>query len=262
MSANRAVLAYLAARFARAAFAGLAFARAAFAGFAGAAVVVAQFAVGGTLIAAAVHVGAGGVATRTTTFSPGGSQSLSASFLPATVSHGSSTAAIAETVAPATTPTSPTAGTEPLALAVPALGIFTVSVAPGTVSVAQSASAAAPTQRFTVSDTRNGYPGWSVSGPMSVLTGSGTAAHHALSGNQLGWIPFHAGTLTDAELGPPVAPAAPGLGTKAASLAVAPAGHGYGTYVLFAELILHIPRSAPAGPYRGILTITYVEWGP
>jgi hypothetical protein len=255
MWANRAVLAYPAARFARAAFAGFAFARAAFAGFAGAAVVVAHFAVGATLVAAAFHVSSGGVATTTTRFAPGGTQSLSGSFLPATVSHDTSTAAIAETAAPTDTPT---AGTEPVALAVPALGIFTVSVAPGTVSLAQSASAAALTQRFTVSDTRNGYPGWSV----SALTGSGAAAHHTISGNQLGWIPFHAGALTDAELGPPVAPAAPGLETKAASLAVAPAGHGYGTYVLFAELILHIPRSAPAGPYSGTLTITYVEWGP
>jgi hypothetical protein len=44
-----------------------------------------------------------------------------------------------------------------------------------------------------VTDTRNYYPGWSVSGQDSNWTGSGTAAGFTISGNQLGWTPIAAG---------------------------------------------------------------------
>jgi hypothetical protein len=68
-----------------------------------------------------------------------------------------------------------------------------------------------------VTDTRNYYPGWSVSGQDSNWTGSGTAAGFTISGNQLGWTPIAAGAQQDgATLGGAVAPVSPGLGTTAA----------------------------------------------
>jgi hypothetical protein len=113
-----------------------------------------------------------------------------------------------------------------------------------------------------VTDTRNNYPGWSVSGQVSDFTGSGTAADQTIPGDQLGWTPSGAQPLPDATLGPAVAPAAPGLGAIAATLASAPAGHGFGTNVLSAQLSLAIPQPTTPGPYGGNLTITAVTAGP
>lgn len=53
-------------------------------------------------------------------------------------------------------------------------------------------------------------------------------------------------------------PAAPGLGTTPAVLAAAPAGGGYGTSTLGANLTLAIPAPAAAGAYTGSLTVDAV----
>jgi hypothetical protein len=63
-------------------------------------------------------------------------------------------------------------------------------------------------------------------------------------------------------LGAVVSPANPGLGTTAAVLASAPAGGGYGTITLGADLTLAIPPVTTAGPYAGSLDISVVTVQP
>jgi alpha-tubulin suppressor-like RCC1 family protein len=216
-----------------------------------------QFEAGGTGIGSPVTVNGSGVATTTTTFATAGSQALSAVFTPASTSYLSSTGTCTETVNPAVTQT----GTIPITTAVPQSGAFTVTVASGTVTLAVSGPVATGTlQDVTVADTRNYYPGWSVSGQDSGFTGSGSAAGSAIAGDQLGWTPIAVGSLQGgATLGATVTPASPGLGSAAATLASAAAGDGYGTNVLSASVTLAIPPSAVPGPYAGSLTVTYVE---
>jgi len=143
----------------------------------------------------------------------------------------------------------------------PQPGSFTVTVTGSTVPSTGSAHQlvlGGNLPDITVSDTRSSSPGWSVSGQVSDFTGSGTAARSVISGNQVGWTP--SGTVTDgAMLGPPVAPASPGLGSIPAVLARAAAGSGFGTDTLSARLLLVIPANARAGPYNAILTITCVS---
>jgi hypothetical protein len=158
------------------------------------------------------------------------------------------------------------AGSEPVTVAIPPSGALTVSVAPGTAALTQSGSTATGNlPDVTVSDTRNTYPGWSVSAQVSAFTGSGTAAGSTISGDQLGWVPVAAGPLVGgATLGPAVAPGTSpgGLGDTSAVLAEASPGFGFGTNTLGADLTLDIPAAALAGPYTASLTITYIETGP
>jgi ABC-type phosphate transport system substrate-binding protein len=150
-------------------------------------------------------------------------------------------------------------GSEPVFVAVPATGTFTLTVPTGTVSLAVSGSTATGALNpITVSDTRNTYPGWSVSGQASNFTGSGTAAGQTIQGVQLGWVPTDTALAPGAALGPTVAPASPGLGAIAAVLASAQAGSGLGASVLGANLTLAIPSLALAGAYADSLTVTAV----
>jgi len=218
-----------------------------------------QFEVGGTAIGAPVAVNASGVATTTTTFAAGGTEALSAVFTPTSATYASSTGTFSLTVnVPVNT------GTEPIAVTVPATGAFTLTVATGTVTLTSNSTGTSATGALnpvTVSDTRNTFPGWSVSGQESDFAGSGTAAGHTISGNQLGWVPTDTSLATGATLGGTVTPAAPGLGTTAAVLAQAHAatpGSGSGTSVLGANLTLLIPAGTFAGPYAGVMTVTAV----
>ena len=209
-----------------------------------------------------VAVNANGVAS-TTSFDfifSAGSYPLEAVFTPANIfSYATSTGTFTEEVALA-------AGTVPVTVAVPASGAFTVTVTPGTVNLGEQVGnplvATGLLQPVTVADTRNTYPGWSVSGQESVFTGSGTAAGSVIPGDQLGWVPT--GTVADgATLGPTVAAGtSPGLGDTPQVLAEATPGNGVGTSTLGANLTLDIPGPALAGPYSGSLTITFVESGP
>ena len=166
-----------------------------------------------------------------------------------------------ETIYPAGTTA---AGSEPVTLAVPQSGSFILTVSPGTVDLTISGTTASGTlQDVTVTDTRNYYPGWSVSGQTSNFAGSGTAAGATISGNQLGWVPTAVGSLEDgATLGGTVAPVSPGLGTTAATLASAAANCGFGTNVMSANLTLDIPPVTAEGPYVSTMTITAVTTGP
>jgi trimeric autotransporter adhesin len=212
-----------------------------------------QFTTDGTDIGSPVAV-TSGAATATTTFATAGRAELSAMFIPASTAYRSAMGA--ETLTPG--------GAVPLTIAVPQSGLFSVTVAPGTVNLAGSGLTATGTlQDITVTDTRNYYPGWSGTGQESSFTGSGTAAGSVISGGQLGWVPAAVEALQDgASLGSRVAPVSPGLGSAPATLALAPPGCGFGTNVLSASLTLAIPPAAVAGPYLGSMTITFMTAGP
>jgi hypothetical protein len=218
---------------------------------------------GGTTIGTGPVTLANGVATTTTTFAATGTESLSAVYTPTsgtsfTTSTG--TASLTVNAAPANS------GIIPLAVTVPPTGSFSLTVdTTDTVNLTVSgANATGATTPIVVSDTRNTYPGWSVSGEDSSWTGSGSAAGGTISGNQLGWVPTDTALGTAVTLGGTVAPASPGLGSTAAVLASATAGlgNGYGTSTLGANLTLAIPATAPAGPYTSGLTITAVTSNP
>jgi hypothetical protein len=202
-----------------------------------------------------------GQATVTAQFAAAGTQSLSAVYTPAAgTSFVTSTGTLSLSV---TTPPA-NSGVIPLAVTVPTTGAFTLTVDTTTVvnlTVAGLTGTGATTP-IGVSDTRNTYPGWSVSGQDSAWTGSGTAVGGTFSGNQLGWTPTDTLLAPAVVLGPTVAPVpgGPGLGTTAAVLASAPhgLGNGYGTSTLGANLNLAIPATAPAGPYTSGLTISAV----
>ena len=213
-----------------------------------------QFEVGGSDIGAALTLSTVGIVSTTTVFSSTGLYSLSAVYTPTSSSYSGSTATLTEIV------TGPYFNVEPIAVTNPPGGSFTLTVAPGTVTLTPSGSNATGTlSPITVSDTRNTYPGWSVSGQAANFTGTGTGnSGQTISGNQLGWTPTDTSLATGVTLGPTVAPGSPGLGTTAAILASAPAPGGFGTSVLGANLTLALPNLAFAGPYAGVLTVTAV----
>lgn len=214
-----------------------------------------QFSEGGTNVGAAVPVNSSGVATLATptTFAATGTVAVTAVFTPtSTTAFSTSTGTFNEVVAT-------NSGSEPLAVTVPSSGTFSLTVATGTVNLAVSgATATGSLNPVTVSDTRNTFPGWSVSGQSADFLGSGTAATGDISGNQLGWVPNDTSLGTGVTLGGTVNPVTPGLGTTAAVLAQAHSGSGFGTSALGAALTLDIPTTAPAGPYTSSLTLTAV----
>ncbi len=228
-----------------------------------------QFEVGGTNIGTPVAVNASGVATTTDSFSSAGNEALSAVFVPTNTSaYSGSTGTFAEAVGSLLA-----GGTNPVSInvTVPATGTLSVTVATGSVTLTPQSTTPDETatgnlNQVTVSDSRNTFPGWSVSGQESTFTGSGTAT---IPANSLGWTPAFVGSAVGAAaIGGAVAPvgantgsSGPGLGT-AATLASATPGNGFGTNILTAALLLDIPSSTPPGAYAGNLTITYVTAGP
>jgi len=212
-----------------------------------------QFEVGGTAIGNPVAVTSLGVASTTTAFTTPGIMALSAVYTPTNSAYSGFTATYSEIV------TGPFFNVEPVTVTVPTSGSFALTVGTGTVTLTVSGSTGTGAlNAITVSDTRNTYPGWSVSGQAASFTGSGSAAGQTISGNQLGWVPTDTSLATGASLGPAVTAGSPGLGTTPAVLALAHAGHGFGTSVLGANLTLAIPALAVAGPYSGTLTVTAI----
>jgi len=107
----------------------------------------------------------------TTTPAAVGTDALTAVFTPTDPNaFGPSSASLNLTVNASTT-----SGTVPLATNVPATGAFSLTVdSSDTVTLTVSgSSAAAATTPVTVSDTRNTFPGWSVSGQAGNFTGTG-----------------------------------------------------------------------------------------
>ena len=162
----------------------------------------------------------------------------------------------------------PNSGTIPLVMNVPQSGAFTLTVdTTDTVTLTVGGNtASAATTPIVVTDTRNTYPGWSVSGQDGNWTGSGTAQGASMPGDQLGWTPTSSTMpLTKGvTLFPTVVPAGPGLGSTPAVLASAPAGlgNGFGTTTLGANLELLIPALQAAGDYTSGLSITAVSTNP
>jgi alpha-tubulin suppressor-like RCC1 family protein len=223
-----------------------------------------QFEVGGTTIGQPVAVDDTGTAQTTETFAAPGTASVSAVFTPAdTTAYQPSTGTLTVTVNPVAT----SSGTVPLAAGVPQAGTFTLTVdTADTVTLAVSgSSAAAAATPIIVSDTRNTFPGWSVSGQDSDWTGAGSAADASIPADQLGWAPTSSGTLPNGvTLGAVVPPGDPGLGSAAGVLASVTAGlgKGYGTATLGAALTLLIPTGQAPGPYTANLTLTAVDVAP
>jgi hypothetical protein len=224
-----------------------------------------QFEIGGTNIGAPVPVNARGVATTTTTFPASGTQALAAVFTPASGTYAASQGTLSLVVSGAVN----AAGAITVDVTVPATGSLTVTVAPGGVNLTEQGTTLPTTatgtlNNVTVTDTRNTYPGWTVSGQVSAFTTGGSAAA-SIPGDQLGWTPTAADPLAGgATLGPAVAPGTSpnGLADTAQVLASAPGGQGLGTNTLSANLTLDIPAATAAGAYSGLLTITYLETGP
>jgi hypothetical protein len=132
-----------------------------------------QFQLNGTDIGEPAPVGGGEVATGSAAFTVTGSLTVTAVFTPTdTMAYAGSTGAYLLTVTPADG-----GGNVPITTTVPQSGAFVLTITPGTVNLAVSGSTATGTlQDVTVSDSRNYYPGWSVSGQSSSFTGAGAAA--------------------------------------------------------------------------------------
>jgi hypothetical protein len=208
---------------------------------------------------------ASGSASTSTTFSgitTATTESLTAVYTPT----GNFAATTPGTLSLPVNPAPPNSGTIPLAVSVPQVGTFNLTVDSTDVVTltATDLSATGETTPITVADSRNSFPGWSVSGQDGAWTGTDTAAGGTFSGDQLGWTPTDTALAPGVTLGSPVTAANPGLGTTAATLASVHAGlgNGFGTSTLGANLSLAIPATAPAGPYTSGLTISAVTSNP
>ncbi len=222
-----------------------------------------QFQVDDTDIGPPVTVNASGTATTTATFASVGTDLLSAVFTPASDSYLGSTGTVSVILSPQI------AGAEAVTIAIPASGALTVTVPAGfTATLTQSgATATGGILPITVTDTRNTYPGWSVSGQTSHFTGISVAFPYTIPADDLGWapdLPTPSPLPAGVTLGPVIAPGTSpgGLGDTGGVLLSAVPGAGYGTFTSEAQLTLEIPAAAPAGSYTGSLTITYLETGP
>lgn len=221
--------------------------------------------------------GGGTGATVSTMFPSQGSFTITATFTPSNTStFSSSSATLTEVVQVAGAITAQV----PENLTVPQNGTFSVSVDTSAIPLVAATgsynatgdfgtqSPAGPnstssTAGVEVTDSRNTFPGWSVTGQTSNFTLGSTT----IPANQLGWAPntgetFATSGTGEATLGSAVTPAAPGLGTTPATLISAPAGGGFGTFDASALLTLLIPTSAPPGAYTGTLTITALTSAP
>jgi hypothetical protein len=223
-----------------------------------------QFENNGTNINATPATISGGTATTSTTFSGITSpttETLTAVYTPTGNFAATSPGSLSLTV----NPPAANSGTIPLAVSVPQSGSFSLTVDSKDVVTltASGLSATGATTPITVADTRNSYPGWSVSGQDGAWTGTGTAAGGTFSGSQLGWAPTDTALAPGVSLGSPVTAGSPGLGSAAPLASVhAAMGNGYGTTTLGANLTLAIPATAPAGPYTSGLTISAVTTNP
>jgi hypothetical protein len=123
----------------------------------------------------------------------------------------------------------------------------------------------------TVTDTRAGSPGWSVSGQVSHFHDIGAVASSIIPGVDLGWTPVVVDTDPDQTVlpGAKVPAAVPPLTSDPTSagsaelhvpreLATAAPGAGTGTAHLGAILTLDVSTSVVAGIYDAVLTLTAI----
>ncbi|MFG2821217.1 Ig-like domain-containing protein [Kitasatospora sp. NPDC048365] len=231
-----------------------------------------QFSDNGVALGSPVAL-AGGTAELTVTAPAEGDHSFTAAFVPADATQfaASQSAAVAFTVTPVIVPPKPDSPA-------PVGETITTTVAPGALVISVAGSnvtlppltlnndstrfgSAGPIQTVTVTDTRAGAPGWSVSGQVSDFK----SGANAINSQNLGWAPnlVSKGDGLKVTLGTAVNPAnaveandAGALGLKSArTLATAT---GLGTAKLGADLTLLAPTSTLAGTYQGVLTLTAI----
>jgi hypothetical protein len=230
-----------------------------------------QFTDGGSNFGTPVPV-SGGSATLVTSTLSVGSHSFTAKFVPAnpTVFTASESDAVGSVVTAFTGVSTP----EDIALTI-APGSLVLSVDNASVVLpspvlnpdATRLLTSGALNTITVTDTRAGNPGFSVSGQISDFTdGSG----HIVNGADVGWTPkvVDHGAGQTVAAGPVVAPAdglAPGVGAAAGIglaasriLASAIAGAGTGSAHLGADLSLILPTGSVAGTYHATLTLTAI----
>ncbi|GLW93656.1 Ig-like domain-containing protein [Actinokineospora globicatena] len=119
---------------------------------------------------------------------------------------------------------------------------------------------------ITVTDTRAGNPGWTISGQVSDFT----SGSNRINGANLGWVPglLSAAAAQTIQVGSAIPPAAaigpgqvPAAGsglTSARTLATGAAGRGNGTATVTALLVLNVPTSTVEGTYAATLTLTAI----
>ncbi len=110
---------------------------------------------------------------------------------------------------------------------------------------------------ITVSDERDQYAGWDVTGSTSDFTGGGS---NTINAKWLGWIPriVTQNQAQDVAPGSEVKAGDPGL-KDPATLGSALSGKGAGNSVLGGNLDLKVPTETPAGDYSATLTVTLMS---
>ena len=220
-----------------------------------------------TALGSPVALNPSGVATVTETFLTAGDLPVIATFTPADPtafdpSYGQGEAEIG--------PQSYVSGQAVTTTVLPSGTFSFTPPATGTITLTPNGDTATGSlANLFIDDTRNTYPGWSVTGQATDFTNPASQPAGDISGNQLGWAPNSppladgAPSLADgAFLGDTVAPDAPGLGKVAAVLAYANPGTGFGDSTLEAGLTFDIPSTAPSGEYTSTLTLTADPSGP
>lgn len=230
-----------------------------------------QFKDGNNLLGAAVPVTNGTATTSTTTLSAGAHQ-LTANFVPTDPAAFAPSSSQPTTFS--VTGTAPSA-TETITTTI-AAGSLVISVANTNVvlqpPVLNSAGTLLQTSGrinpVTVTDTRAGNPGWTVSGQVSDFSDGATPTPNKINGGNLGWTPnvvdsaasqtvAAGGTIAPDNGIAPTATPTTGLSTSR-TLATAAPNAGTGTAHLDALLNLNAPTSTPAGTYNATLTLTAI----
>ena len=215
----------------------------------------------------------GGTGTVTTTFTTAGSHTVVANFAPTGAFSPSHSANLVVTVGAFAGATA----TETIETTV-AAGSLTISVNPNpkvilpTPVLDQTAGLLVTTGKInavTVTDTRAGAPGFTVSGVVTDFT-DGAATPKLINGFNLGWVPnkIDAGAGMTITPGPAVLPA-PGIqpgttpvnpanGLKTPRVLATDAAGGIGTTHLGADLTLNVPTNTPAATYDTTLTLTAI----
>lgn len=236
-----------------------------------------QFKDGGSNLGAPVAFGSGTTATFVQTYSAG-THSFTATFVPTNPgAFASSTSTSQDYTVGANT--NPNASETLETKVVP--GSLTISVDSNPTVVLPSpvlnADATFLTTNgainpVTVTDTRAGNPGWTVSGQVTDFHNTVGADTTPINGFNLGWTP-NVGTHSLSQTitaGALVSPASPVLDEGATpadptqglrvsrTLASAAAGQGTGTAHLGADLALNVPTTVIAGTYDATLTLTAI----
>lgn len=225
-----------------------------------------QFSDNGTSLGAPTAVSSGTATLNTSTLAVG-SHSFTATFVPSntTAYIGSASAAVPYSITAFTGSTASetittTVVSGSLVISVPDSQVTLPS--PALDSAGDLFTTTGTLKPVTVTDTRAGNPGWTVSGQVGDFS---DGQNHAISGENLGWAPnvVDNSTAQTVTVGAPVQ-AANGVsagdnGTaglkQSRTLAT---GTGLGTTHLSAGLTLNVPTSTVAGTYTATLTLTAI----